>query len=176
MRRVLVVLFVAVAALGPAAVAPAQVGSEPILLILDASGSMNRVDDAGTVLIDAAKDALQEIVVRLPQDAEVGLRVYGHRTSNEDPIAGCLDTELVVPVGPIDRGALRAAIEAIDASGFTPIGLSLTEAMSDLESVGGGTVILVSDGVDTCVPPDPCEIAAEFRRQDAYGSATAAEI
>jgi hypothetical protein len=162
MRRVLVVLFVAVAALGPAAVAPAQVGSEPILLILDASGSMNRVDDAGTVLIDAAKDALQEIVVRLPQDAEVGLRVYGHRTSNEDPIAGCLDTELVVPVGPIDRGALRAAIEAIDASGFTPIGLSLTEAMSDLESVGGGTVILVSDGVDTCAPPDPCEIAAEM--------------
>ena len=162
MRRVFVVLFVAVAALGPAAVAPAQVGSEPILLILDASGSMNRVDDAGTSLIDAAKEALQEIVVRLPQDAEVGLRVYGHRTSNEDPVAGCLDTELVVPVGPIDRGALQAAIEAIDASGFTPIGLSLTEAMSDLESVGGGTVILVSDGVDTCAPPDPCESAAEM--------------
>jgi hypothetical protein len=126
---------------------------------------MNRVDDSGTRLMDAAKEALQEIVVRLPQDAQVGLRVYGHRTSNEDPLAGCVDTELVIPVGPIDRGAMRAAIDSIDASGFTPIGLSLVEAQADLEAVGGGTVILVSDGVDTCAPPDPCEIAAEMAAQ-----------
>jgi len=159
MRRVLVVFFVVVAALGPAPMTPAQTGETSVLLILDASGSMNRVDGSGTPLIDGAKAALREIVHRLPPDANVGLRVYGHRTSNEDPIAGCADTELVVPVGPIDRAELNAAIDSFEAGGFTPIGLSLEEAAGDLAGAGSGTIILVSDGVDTCAPPDPCQVA-----------------
>ncbi len=129
---------------------------------MDASGSMNSLDDSGTPLIDGAKDALREIVHRLPPNANVGLRVYGHRTSNDDPVAGCVDTELVVPVGPIDREALNVAIDSIDASGFTPIGLSLQEAANDLPETGARTIILVSDGVDTCSPPDPCEVAEQL--------------
>jgi hypothetical protein len=156
-------VFVFVAAFGPAALAPAQeIADDPVLLILDASGSMNRASGSGGTLMDAAKDALRSIVVQLPGDAEVGLRVYGHRTSNQDQDAGCVDTELLVPVGAIDRVMLLAAVDDIEASGFTPIGLSLTEAVNDLEAVGGGTVILISDGVDTCAPPDPCEVAAEM--------------
>lgn len=137
-------------------------GDHAVLLIMDASGSMNRVDDSGARLIDGAKGALREIVHRLPSDANVGLRVYGHRTSNDDPVAGCVDTELVVPVGPIDREALNAAIDSFDASGFTPIGLSLQEAANDLPESGARTIILVSDGVDTCAPPDPCEVAEDL--------------
>jgi hypothetical protein len=143
-------------------VSVAQTESNSVLLILDASGSMNQVDGSGTPLIDGAKAALREIVHRLPPDANVGLRVYGHRTSNEDPIAGCVDTELVVPVGPIDREALNGAIDSFQASGFTPIGLSLQEAADDLPATGSRTIILVSDGVDTCAPPDPCEVAEQL--------------
>jgi len=162
MRRVLVAFLVVVMTVGPSAWAPAQTASGSVLLIMDASGSMNRLDGAGMPLIDGAKDALREIVHRLPSDANVGLRVYGHRTSNEDPVAGCVDTELVVPVGPIDRAALNAAIESFEASGFTPIGLSLQQAAEDLAAAGSGTIILVSDGVDTCAPPDPCEVAEQL--------------
>jgi len=162
MRRVSVAFLVVVMTVGPSALAPAQTATGSVLLIMDASGSMNRLDGAGVPLIDGAKDALREIVHRLPSDANVGLRVYGHRTSNKDPVAGCVDTELVVPVGPIDRAALNAAIDSFEASGFTPIGLSLQQAAEDLAAAGSGAIILVSDGVDTCAPPDPCEVAEQL--------------
>ena len=161
MRRVLVALVVIAAALVPSFGATAQTDGGGVLLILDASGSMNQVTGSGSRLIDDAKDALREIVHRLPGDADVGLRVYGHRASNDDPVAGCVDTELVVPVGPVDREAMIEAIDGFDASGFTPIGLSLQEAAEDLGG-SGGTIILVSDGVDTCAPPDPCVVAQEL--------------
>jgi hypothetical protein len=164
MRRVLLVLALVVAAMGPSPLVPAQPAGEPVLLVLDASGSMNRVEN-GQTLLETAQDALRQIVLQLPADAQVGLRVYGHRTSNEDPVAGCVDTELVVPVGPVDREPMLEAIGSFSASGFTPIGLSLQEAAQDLDAVGGGTIILVSDGVDTCAPPDPCEVAEQLARQ-----------
>lgn len=137
-----------------------------VLLILDGSGSMNADDDAGRPLIDLAKEALTSIINLLPEaEVEVGLRVYGHRTPNTDQAVGCTDSELVVPVGPLDPGRMTDEINAIRPSGFTPIGLSLTEAAQDLAGFDTATVILVSDGEDTCAPPDPCEVAAELATQ-----------
>jgi hypothetical protein len=161
MRRVLLVLVVLSALLVPAAAGTAQEGESGVLLIMDASGSMNQNIGGGVTLLDEAKAALREIVLRIPSGTEVGLRVYGHRASNDDRTAGCVDTELVIPVGPIDRAEMLAAIGEFDASGWTPIGLSLQEAVADL-GPGGGTVILVSDGIDTCAPPDPCEVAQQL--------------
>ena len=135
---------------------------ESLLLIMDSSGSMNEVDDAGVPLIEGAKQALRVLVSALPDGSHVGLRVYGHRVPNTDQANGCLDTELVIPVGPIDREAMRTAIDGYEAKGFTPIGLSLREAASDLPSTGRRTIVLVSDGIDTCAPPDPCQVATEL--------------
>jgi len=162
LRSLSIALLLVAMTIGPASLASAQTEANSVLLIMDASGSMNRVDDSGTPLIDGAKDALRAIVDQLPPEANVGLRVYGHRTSNEDPAAGCVDTELVVPVGRLDRDGLHEAIDSFDASGFTPIGLSLQEAAGDLPTSGSRTIILVSDGVDTCAPPDPCEVAEQL--------------
>jgi hypothetical protein len=161
MRRVLITLFVLSALLVPAASGTAQEAAPGVLLIMDASGSMNQDIGGGVTLLDEAKAALREIVLRIPSGTEVGLRVYGHRASNDDRTAGCVDTELVIPVGQIDRAEVLAAIGEFDASGWTPIGLSLQEAVDDL-GPGGGTVILVSDGIDTCAPPDPCEVAQQL--------------
>jgi Ca-activated chloride channel family protein len=163
-RRVLVVVFVLAAALVPAVAGSAQEGEPGIVLIMDASGSMNQAVGDGVTLMDEAKAALREIVLRIPSDTEVGLRVYGHRVPNDDKANGCVDTELIVPVGPIDRGELLAAVGEFDARGFTPIGLSLQEAAVDL-GPGGGTIILVSDGIDTCAPPDPCEVARQLAEE-----------
>jgi Ca-activated chloride channel family protein len=133
-----------------------------MLIILDASGSMNSVDEADVPYIDKAKEAILELVDALPDGMLVGLRVYGHREPNTDPVRGCQDSELVSPVAPIDRDGFRDAIERIEASGFTPIGLSLQEAVADLPETGPRSIVLISDGEDTCAPPDPCQVAEEL--------------
>jgi len=135
-----------------------------VLLILDASGSMNGTDDNGVALIDGAKGALARLIGGLPEGSQVGLMVYGHRVPNDDRANGCRDTELVVPVGPLDRQGLLDAVDGVEAKGFTPIGRSLEEAAAALPD-GRGTVILVSDGEDTCAPPDPCEVAGTLLEQ-----------
>lgn len=133
-----------------------------LLLIMDASGSMNEVDADGKPLIDSAKEALHGVVAGLPDGLHTGLRVFGHRYPNTDRENGCRDTELIAPVAPVDREALDAAIDGYRAKGFTPIGHSLQEAANDLPPEGPRTIILVSDGDDTCAPPDPCSVARDL--------------
>ncbi|MGH9214455.1 MAG: vWA domain-containing protein [Acidimicrobiales bacterium] len=136
-----------------------------LLLIMDASGSMNEVDASGQPLIDGAKRALHGVVDSLPDDVNVGLRVYGHRYPNTDRANGCQDTELIAPVAPLDRAGLNEAIDGYQAMGFTPIGLSLQQAVDDLPPEGPRSILLVSDGEDTCAPPDPCQVAEDVRAE-----------
>jgi hypothetical protein len=136
-----------------------------LLLIMDSSGSMNAGDGSGGTKIQAAKEALNGVVNALPADSLVGLRVYGHRIPNTDERRGCRDTELIVPVGPLDRSGMKRQIRSFDAKGFTPIGLSLQKGARDLPREGKRTIVLVSDGIDTCAPPPPCEVAKRLSRQ-----------
>jgi hypothetical protein len=151
-------------AVGPAA--RAQDAEEPpaLLLIMDSSGSMNADDGTGRPKVAAAKDSLTSLVDELPEDSLVGLRVYGHRVSNAPSAKprGCRDTELIVPVRPLERAGMKARIRSFGARGWTPIGLSLREAAGDLRGFSGRrTIVLVSDGIDTCAPPPPCEVARD---------------
>ncbi len=165
-------LLVGSSAAAAAAVAPptrpeaAQpLAGGPLLLILDASGSMNADDGTGRPKIEAAREAVLELIEGLPAEAQVGLRAYGHRTTNLDPVAGCADTELLVDVGADNRVALRAAVTGLQASGFTPIGTSLRASLEDLPDLPDGTprtVVLVSDGIDTCAPPAACDVARQI--------------
>ncbi|CAN5657503.1 hypothetical protein BH20ACT23_BH20ACT23_15320 [soil metagenome] len=136
-----------------------------LLLIMDSSGSMNASDGSGGTKIQAAKEALNGVVNALPADSLVGLRVYGHRIPNTDKQRGCKDTELISPVGPLDRSGMRQQIRSFNAKGFTPIGLSLQKGAADLPREGERTIVLVSDGIDTCAPPPPCEVAKRLSRQ-----------
>jgi Ca-activated chloride channel homolog len=153
-------------------VTPVQAGTQTedeadpaLLLIMDSSGSMNGSDGAGGTKIQAAKTALNGVVNALPADSLVGLRVYGHRIPNTDERRGCKDTELITPVGPLDRAGMRRQIRSFDAKGFTPIGLSLKKGARDLPSEGQRTIVLVSDGIDTCAPPPPCRVAKRLSQQ-----------
>ncbi len=142
-------------------------GAPALLLILDASGSMKADDGSGRVKIATAKEALNQMVDGLPDGAQVGLRVYGHRVSNaaKDKAEGCLDTEVIVPVQALDRRAMKSAIEGVQARGWTPVGSSLRAAEQDLPASGERTVVLVSDGIDSCAPPDPCDVARELAQR-----------
>lgn len=145
----------------------AQTEEDPpaVLLIMDSSGSMNASDGAGSTKIAGAKAALTELVDQMPDDAMVGLRVYGHRIPNTDKTRGCQDTELIVPVRPLERAVMKERIRSFDAKGFTPIGRSLEEAAKDLPERGNRTIVLVSDGIDTCAPPPPCLVARRLKQQ-----------
>ncbi len=165
MRVRIVLSLVVVVLLAVPVIASAQEDEPPegaMLIILDASGSMNDLDQDGVPFFEKAKDAVLELIAALPDGMLVGLRVYGHREPNTDPVRGCRDTELVAPVAPLDRAAIRNAIEGLEASGYTPIGLSLQEAAADLPETGPRSIVLISDGEDTCAPPDPCRVAEEL--------------
>jgi Ca-activated chloride channel family protein len=153
--------------LTPAGAQQDQAEPQPaLLLILDSSGSMLGNDGTGQRKIAAAKRALNRVVDSLPDDSLVGLRVYGHRIPNTDKRRGCKDTELIQPVDELDRPQMKARIRSYQAKGFTPIGLSLLKGAADLKGQEGKkTIVLVSDGIDTCAPPPPCKIARQIVAQ-----------
>jgi Ca-activated chloride channel family protein len=125
---------------------------------------MNEPSGDGGTRLDAAKEALRELVPNLPDDANVGLRVYGGQVSGATRARACRDTELVAPVEPLDSGGLLERIDALEGRGRTPIGRSIEAAEDDLPSSGRRIVVLVSDGGDNCAPPDPCKAAARVAR------------
>ena len=140
------------------------VSSSKAALIVDASGSMLDADVDGGTRMDAAKKAAHELVNDLPDSANLGLLAYGMRVSNapEDHARGCQDVETLVPVGKLDRDLLNSKIDEMTPSGYTPIGNSLRAAAKELGDDGERTIILVSDGIDTCAPPPVCEVAKEL--------------
>ncbi|MCX2182734.1 VWA domain-containing protein [Streptomyces sp. SKN60] len=149
---------------GPAAPEPAA----RIDLVLDLSGSMNENDAGGQTRLAAAKQAVTRIIDTAPEQAPLGLRVYGATYPGQDKKRGCADTQQVLPVTPMDRAARADAKQRVDgfkAVGFTPIGVSLREAAKDLGTSGKRRIVLVSDGEDTCAPPPPCDVARELKAQ-----------
>lgn len=149
-------------ALAAAGVAPVVADESPateqtkVVLVLDASGSMNEPDPSGVTKLEAAKTALIGALGSLPEDADVGLRVYGATVDGPGRTpAECADSQLVHPIEPLDEQGLTAAIRSFDAIGETPIAYSLQEAAKDLGADGKRHIILVSDGEERCVP-DPC--------------------
>lgn len=134
--------------------------SQRLQLVLDASGSMKEPAAKGTK-IQAARKALGHVVDTLPDQAQVGLRVYGAKVST-GPKA-CTDSQQVVAPGTDNRDQLRDAITAYRPLGETPIGYALQQAGKDLGSEGKRTIVLVSDGEPTC-SPDPCKVAKKLSR------------
>ncbi|WP_406231068.1 vWA domain-containing protein [Nocardia sp. NBC_01009] len=173
MSRFAKLLLVAAGVVGMSSVAfpvQAQEGEPayaPTMLVLDASGSMKAADPGGGSKMDAAKAAVRTFVGVAPAESKVGLTVYGTGTGSSDAekATGCRDVRLLRGAETIDKGALTSAVDGIEASGYTPIGAALRKAAEALPQSGPRSIVLVSDGEDTCAPPDPCEVARELNQQ-----------
>lgn len=170
-RRWMAVLLAGLASMSPILLAPAAQAADstqlaPVMVVLDGSGSMLATDGTGTK-IDAAKAAVHRMVEQVPDNAQLGLEVYGTKTGSSDAekAAGCQDISLVHPVGPVDRAGIGDAVDAVNPRGYTPIGQSLRRAADALPKQGPRSIVLVSDGEDTCAPPDPCEVAKELKQR-----------
>lgn len=132
-------------------------------IVMDASSSMLEPDEGGTRM-DVAKRAAAELVDSLPDTANVGMLAYGTQVNDapENHERGCEDIRTLAPVGRVDKEGLKGEIDSLQAQGYTPIGSALRAAGGELSGEGERSIILVSDGIDTCAPPPPCEVAKEL--------------
>lgn len=138
--------------------APVQAQGTDAILILDASGSMwGQVD--GQTKITAARRAVDSILSKWKPQDRLGLMAYGHRSKGD-----CKDIELIVPADGFDATRIKSAVAGLNPKGKTPMADSLREAARVLRSTERkATVILVSDGIETC-SPDPCKVAADLKK------------
>ncbi len=167
-RRVLLASLASLVAVGTALTAPLPAyADEPtkVLLLLDVSGSMKEPISSGGTKFAAAKRALKKVADALPPGTEVGLRVYGSKIAEpkqRNPKA-CTDTELVMPIAPLDRERMYQAVDSFTAKGETPIAYSLGKAVDDLGDSGKRVLVLISDGEETCAG-DPCPTARKLAK------------
>jgi hypothetical protein len=129
-----------------------QQGDKPpsrnLLIVLDVSGSMN-LTLGETSRWKTALDVLTKVVGALPEDMNVGLRVYGHRFASKSSET-CTDSELVVPIAKLDRTRILSTASNLRPRGETPLIHSALQTLKDLKAVGGGSVVLITDGEESC--------------------------
>ena len=122
-----------------------------ILLIMDASGSMNARLPNGETRMAVAQRAVKGVASFIPAEAQLSLRLYGAQSPKAEK--NCQDTNLAVPFGPAGASgaAITATVDAALAQGYTPIAYSLEQAANDFAADAKERVIvLVSDGKETC--------------------------
>jgi uncharacterized protein YegL len=116
-----------------------------VVIVLDASGSMDsRMPQSTVIKMDAAKEALKQVVRQLPTTIQVGLLVF----SGQNPT-----NVWVYPLGPRDDALLLEAIDRPQPAGGTPLGTSIKQAADRLleerqRQFGYGTfrLLVVTDG------------------------------
>ena len=117
--------------------------------------------------MDAAKQATTEFVSEAPKDAQLGLVTYGTGTGSSDAEkeAGCRDITVLAKPGEKPSDALKNEVNGLQPRGYTPIGNSLLKANELLPKDGKRSIVLVSDGIDTCAPPPVCDVAKQLKEQ-----------
>lgn len=121
--------------------------TENIVIILDASGSMreNFRADQSKSKMDAAKEALKEVMAKVPDNTHIGLLVFSGSNVQND---------WVYPLGPKNTDQLLAAIDLPQPGGGTPLGKymrigtnRLLEQREKQYNYGNYRLLIVTDGV-----------------------------
>lgn len=123
-------------------VAAQEVYVDNVVVLLDASGSMNDVMRGGGIRkITAAKQAIRTVLQTLPPSTHVGLLVFGG------------GKDWAYALGPRNDAALLAAVDGLSARGGTPLGEymkkgadRLLEARQAQHGYGTYRLLIVTDG------------------------------
>jgi hypothetical protein len=118
-------------------------------IIMDASNSMTGLIGKETKMT-VARRVLTQIINGLPDTMNVGFRVYGHRYPTDAYQQACQDTELLLPIGPVQKAKLVEMVNKIQTKGRTPLVLSVLQAIKDFEKLANGSIVLVTDGIESC--------------------------
>lgn len=141
------------------------------VFVFDCSWSMNAHiggDETNPRRIDTARNALEEILVRLVKSENphrVGVRIYGHRAGwnprNQNEIFTrppglnihpSEDVELVLRPGrftEVELEAVRQRLDGLQPTGETPLYLSIIQAIGDLRAAGETSqrhIVAITDG------------------------------
>jgi Mg-chelatase subunit ChlD len=135
-------------------------------ILLDSSGSMSEIID-GRTKMDLAKEAIRNFLSSLPREAQVSLRVFGHKGSSKekDKAVSCSSTELVYPFSSYNEQEFNRAMNPIKPVGWTPLAAAIQAAKDDLQAKAkegvDNIVYIVSDGEETC-GGNPVQEASEL--------------
>lgn len=144
--------FVALTLVATSLTATAQEQPSTIL-VLDASGSMwGQIDGENKIVI--ARRVVADILSDFPKDQNLGFVTYGHRERGQ-----CSDIETVIEPAPDTAQQIIRIVNELNPRGMTPMtDAVITAAKALRHTEQAATVILVSDGIETC-NPDPCAAA-----------------
>lgn len=123
-------------------------------VILDSSGSMANLMGSKTRM-ELAKESINQFASSLPKEANISLRVYGHKGTGSDNDKGlsCSSNELIYPMQPYNQAGLNEVLSNLKPAGWTPLAQAITEAQKDLSQYKGehnkNIIYVVSDGIET---------------------------
>ncbi|WP_306116275.1 VWA domain-containing protein [Roseovarius sp. MMSF_3305] len=147
--------------------------STDAMIVFDGSGSMaemgfNQIDEPR---IFEARRAVRQVMPQIALNRRIGLIVYGPDTSGQGD--QCSGIDLKFPPRANAAGLVVEAINALEPEGQT----ALTEAVNQAAQVldytkKPGTIVLVTDGKETC-GGQTCALAAELA---ASGPATTVHV
>ena len=136
-----------------------------LLFLLDASGSMF-AEWEGQMRMDVAKAMLVDLVdsLRVNDDLELALRVYGHQYHRR--FKNCQDTQLEIPFAANNHDRLIGKLRQLQPSGVTPIAYSLEQAAQDFpdDPTYRNVVIILTDGIESC-DGDPCAVSLALQEK-----------
>jgi Ca-activated chloride channel family protein len=139
-----------------------------VLFILDASGSMAGKWKTETKM-DMAKKILSHLADSLKREnIPFALRVFGHQKDKK--FEDCNDTKLVLPISSSNYSKLSSTLESINPNGYSPIALSLEEAVKDFpltKTEQRPIIILISDGFENC-SGDACDASNKLKNAGIY--------
>jgi Ca-activated chloride channel family protein len=149
------VVLMAIALSRPEVTVSKPVERATVMLVTDASGSMNATDVQPT-RIDAARGAAKRFLDGVPAQTRVGLVGYSSSPSTvQEPTT--------------DRTVVRSALDGLQANGGTATGDALSVAVDAVEAEGDpakdagdkppGAILLLSDGASDPATTDPLEVA-----------------
>lgn len=137
---------------------PSVASAEQTMIVFDASGSMwGQID--GKTKIEIARDTMRDVLGKVPPGTALGLTAYGHRQKGN-----CADIEVILPPEAGTGARIADIVGRINPKGKTPLSQAVRQAAEAMKyTEAKATVILVTDGIETC-DADPCALGEELAR------------
>jgi Ca-activated chloride channel family protein len=145
-------------------------GKIRILFIFDGSNSMNAQWENSSKITIAKKLMTQTMdSLRLLENVDLALRIYGHQSKIMPGKQDCSDTKLEVPfASSMDNyQKIISKIRGLVPKGTTPIARSLEYSADDFPECNEcrNIIILITDGIEAC-DEDPCAVALALREKN----------
>jgi Ca-activated chloride channel family protein len=148
-------------ALAPLASHASDLCSDDAMIVFDGSGSMAELDFniTGDPRIIDARKAINRAVPKIAKQRNLGLLIYG-----PGELDGCSNIDL--RFAPASNAAPRIIedVQSLTPGGMTPLTASVERAAQVLGyRAKPGTIVLVTDGKETCGGA-PCQLGAALAR------------